>query len=96
MMAIGVSNPNRTKIVYKRQVEKLTVSVATAAKVIGVDVNDVRLLVELGYIRSLKLGAVKIPKSELQRFVSESLEHDTDWNQVLKPYRGTRKQAVGK
>jgi hypothetical protein len=96
MMAIGVIDKHRTKIVYKRQVEKLTVSVTNAAKAIGVDVNDVRSLVDLGYIRSLKLGSVKIPKSELQRFVDESLEHNTDWNEVLKPYRDKRKQALGK
>ncbi|WP_156321701.1 helix-turn-helix domain-containing protein [Lacticaseibacillus saniviri] len=86
---------NKTaRVVVKRSkpaIERLTVSTGDAAKMIGVNVNDVRDLIQLGYLKSLKLGARKIAKSEVVRFIEEATEQGIDYNEILAPYREARK-----
>ncbi len=68
--------------------------VKEAAKYIGVDVNDVRTLIELKYLRDLKLGATKIAIRELDRFIQEATENGIDYNMILEPYRKMRRQQL--
>lgn len=76
----------------RNDVERLTYSKANAAKAIGVDVNKLGVLVEMGVIKDLKLGALKIPKEEVQRFVVEGAKSGIDYNKMIQEYLDSKKE----
>ena len=74
---------NTKVIMMKRRVQRETVSAEVAARMIGCDKKLVTKLIELGYIKTLKLGAVKIPRYELDKFIRVSTDQEIDWNEIL-------------
>ena len=78
---------NTRRLVIKRQARRATMSIQTAAKYIGCDVNAVKILVDLGYLNTLKIGATKIPNFELERFMREATEEGIDYNAIIAKYR---------
>ncbi len=85
-------NTNTKRIAFKRKVDRLTYSEVDAAKALGVDVNKLRVLVEMGEIKQLKLGAKKIPKDEIRRFIHEGAESGTDYNKLIQDYLNSKKE----
>ena len=60
----------------KRNVEKLTYSVTEAALAITTNPQNVKDLIEMGYIGFLKLGEIRIPKTEVARFLENHMNED--------------------
>lgn len=67
----------------REQVDRLTVGIEGASRMIGCHKDLVEALVNQGYIKLLKLGAKKIPKFEIMEFMHISTEQDIDWNAVI-------------
>ncbi len=59
----------------KRNIEKLTYSVTEAALAITTNPQNVKDLIEMGYIGFLKLGEIRIPKTEVARFLENHMNH---------------------
>ena len=78
---------NTRRLVIKRKAHRATMSIQMAAKYIGCDVNAVRILIDLGYIKTLKIGAIKVPNFELERFMREATEEGIDYNAIITKYR---------
>ena len=60
----------------KRNIEKLTYSVTEAALAITTNPQNVKDLIEMGYIGFLKLGEIRIPKTEVARFLENHMNED--------------------
>ncbi|EMF0598892.1 MULTISPECIES: DNA-binding protein [Enterococcus] len=74
----------------KRNVEKLTYSVTEAALAITTNPQNVKDLIEMGYIGFLKLGEIRIPKTEVARFLENHMNEDLA-SEIAK-YREERKK----
>ncbi len=74
----------------KRNIEKLTYSVTEAALAITTNPQNVKDLIEMGYIGFLKLGEIRIPKTEVARFLENHMNEDLA-NEIAK-YREERKK----
>lgn len=57
--------------------------VSEVAKVLRVSKGDVYKLIKNGHIQALKLGSLKVPEEELERFIDNSLGKEfIDFDQV--------------
>ena len=74
----------------KRNIEKLTYSVTEAALAITTNPQNVKDLIEMGYIGFLKLGEIRIPKTEVARFLESHMNEDLA-SEIAK-YREERKK----
>ncbi|EMF0496800.1 DNA-binding protein [Enterococcus faecium] len=74
----------------KRNIEKLTYSVTEAALAITTNPQNVKDLIEMGYIGFLKLGEIRIPKTEVARFLENHMNEDLA-SEITK-YREERKK----
>lgn len=74
----------------KRNIEKLTYSVTEAALAITTNPQNVKDLIEMGYIGFLKLGEIRIPKTEVARFLENHMNEDLA-SKIAK-YREERKK----
>ncbi|WP_338428882.1 DNA-binding protein [Enterococcus faecium] len=74
----------------KRNVEKLTYSVTEAALAITTNPQNVKDLIEMGYIGFLKLGEIRIPKTEVARFLENHMNEDLA--REIAKYREERKK----
>lgn len=74
----------------KRNIEKLTYSVTEAALAITTNPQNVKDLIEMGYIGFLKLGEIRIPKTEVARFLEKHMNEDLA-SEIAK-YREERKK----
>lgn len=74
----------------KRNIEKLTYSVTEAALAITTNPQNVKDLIEMGYIGFLKLGEIRIPKTEVARFLENHMNEDLA-SEIAK-YREERKK----
>ena len=55
---------------------KLLYTIPEAAKILMVSETSCRDLIRTGYIQALKLGRLKVPHSEIERFLNEALGKD--------------------
>ncbi|WP_213180061.1 DNA-binding protein [Enterococcus lactis] len=74
----------------KRNIEKLTYSVTEAALAITTNPQNVKDLIEMGYIGFLKLGEIRIPKTEVARFLENHMNEDLA--SEISKYREERKK----
>ncbi|EMS74850.1 hypothetical protein H318_11305 [Enterococcus durans IPLA 655] len=74
----------------KRNIEKLTYSVTEAALAITTNPQNVKDLIEMGYIGFLKLGEIRIPKTEVALFLENHMNEDLA-SEIAK-YREERKK----
>ena len=60
----------------KRNIEKLTYSVTEAALAIRTNPQNVKALIDMGYLGCLKIGEIRIPKAEVNRFLNNYMNQD--------------------
>ncbi|EMF0592620.1 DNA-binding protein [Enterococcus faecium] len=60
----------------RRQIEKLTYSVTEAALAITTNPQNVKDLIDMGYLGCLRIGETRIPKAEVQRFLDNHMNED--------------------
>lgn len=87
------SKQQRT-IVFKRRIQPLTKTVKETAKLIRTDVNNIRWLIDKGYIKTLKLGDTKVPVDEINRFIKYSIENNVDWNKLIEEDQENKKKVT--
>jgi hypothetical protein len=73
----------------RRQIEKLTYSVTEAALALTTSPQNVKDLIEMGYIGRMKIGEIRIPKAEVARFLDNHMNEDL--SQKIKEFRKNKK-----
>ena len=74
----------------KRNVEKLTYSVTEAALAITTNPQNVKALIDMGYLGCLKIGEIRIPKADVNSFLYNYLY--LDFASEITKYREERKK----
>lgn len=64
------------RLIVKRKPKPKLLSMTEAARQLRTQTQNVSILIEAGYIQTLKLGSVGIPETEVDRFINENLGRD--------------------
>lgn len=87
-------NTKKQAILIKRQAQAFTKTVPETARIIRTDINNIRWLINKGYIKTLKLGDTKVPIEEIHRFIKYSIDNNIDWNELIAEDRQKGKKVT--